>query len=153
MYQAQKDNLQATTDWIQTCIPEPSNKDFHTQLGVFCEEVGEVLSEVACLDQDTVKLMTVACIAMETLGKHLKKSDDVIVVKEEDRELFLKELCDVVVTVATTAYSQKMFLVPAMQEVNRANYSKFVDKKPIFDENRKIVKGLHYKKADISFFV
>ena len=46
----------------------------------------------------------------------------------------------------------KLPILDALHEVNRSNWSKFVDGNPVFDENMKIVKGPNYFKPDLSKF-
>ncbi len=46
-----------------------------------------------------------------------------------------------------------MDIVGALQEVNRSNYSKFVNGRAVFDENGKIKKGPDYSKPDLTKFV
>ena len=41
-------------------------------------------------------------------------------------------------------------VVGGLDEVNRSNYSKFVDGQPLFDENRKIKKGPQYSRPDLT---
>ena len=45
-----------------------------------------------------------------------------------------------------------MDIVGALDEVNRSNFSKFVNGKPVFDENGKIKKGANYKEPDLKRF-
>ena len=42
-----------------------------------------------------------------------------------------------------------MSIVEAVGRVNKSNWSKFVNGKPIFDENGKIAKGPDYVKCDL----
>jgi len=44
-------------------------------------------------------------------------------------------------------------ILDGLTEVNRSNWSKFVDGKPLFDENGKIKKGPGYSKPDLSGLV
>jgi hypothetical protein len=44
-------------------------------------------------------------------------------------------------------------LIGALNEVNRSNYSKFVDDKAVFNENGKIAKGPNYSKPDLTPFL
>ena len=144
------DPLIETNVWIQKCLPTPQDKDFHTQFGVFCEEVAETLQELSVTNTETLLLLDSAKKAMHQLAKHLKGESGRIFVQESNRQLFLDGLCDVVVTSVTSAYTQGLNIVDAMCEVNRANFSKFVDGKPIFDANGKVAKGPNYVKADLS---
>ena len=146
------DPLLDTLSWIKKCKPAPTTADFHTQFGVFCEEVGETLKEVSATNQTTALLIIEAKEAMERLGTHLKGNDHAIAVLQENRKDFLDGLCDVIVTSVTSAYTQTMDIVGAANEVNRANFSKFVDGNPIFDANGKVAKGPDYEKADLTPF-
>jgi hypothetical protein len=151
--QPQPDSLGHSTQWIQACLPDPKVKDFHTQFGVFCEEVTEVIKEVSPRDDVTHDLLRAAQEAMSKLGDHLKASNCVIYIDTPNRKNFLKEMCDVAVTLTTTAHTQKMNIEGGMHAVNNANFSKFDHGKPLFDANGKVVKGPNYKKADLSLFV
>ena len=90
---------------------------------------------------------------MERLGTHLKGNDHVIVVMQKHRKGFLDGLNDVIVTAVTTAHTQDMDIIGSANEVNRANYSKFVNGRPIFDVNGKVAKGPDYVKADLTPFI
>ena len=142
-----------TLNWIKKCKPSPTSADFHTQFGVFCEEIGETLSEVSTTNQETNLLVVEAREAMERLGTHLKGNDHVIVVMQKHRKGFLDGLNDVIVTAVTTAHTQDMDIIGSANEVNRANYSKFVNGRPIFDVNGKVAKGPDYVKADLTPFI
>ena len=144
------DPLNETKIWIEKCLPNPKDKDFHTQFGVFCEEVYETLTELSVIDTGTLILVANAEKAMRQLAQHLKGESGRIFVQESNRQDFLDGLCDVVVTAVTSSHTQGLSIVDAMCEVNRANFSKFVDGKPIFDANGKVAKGPNYIKADLS---
>ena len=144
------DPLNETKIWIEKCLPNPKDEDFHTQFGVFCEEVHETLTEVSVTDTETLILMANAEKAMHQLAVHLKGHSGRIFVHEANRQDFLDGLCDVVVTAVTSSHTQGLNIVDAMCEVNRANFSKFVDGNPIFDANGKVAKGPNYVKADLS---
>ena len=144
------DPLIETNVWIQKCLPTPQDKDFHTQFGVFCEEVTETLHELSVTNTETLLLLDSAEKAMRQLAQHLKGESGRIFVQESNRQDFLDGLCDVVVTAVTSSHTQGLNIVDAMCEVNRANFSKFVDGKPIFDADGKVAKGPNYVKADLS---
>lgn len=147
------DPLLDTKSWIQKCLPNPTSASFHTQFGVFCEEVGETLKEVSANNRITALMIQEAQESMERLGTHLKGNDHAILVRPEHRKDFLDGLCDVIVTSVTSAHTQNMDIVGAAAEVNRANFSKFVEGEPIFDVNNKVAKGPDYRKADLTPFV
>lgn len=148
------DPLLDTKSWITKALPTPKPKDFDIQFGVMCEEVGETLNELSAVDGYTARLIIEAKRGMEMLGKHLKESTmECVHVPWAHRKDFLDGLCDVVVTAVTSAHTQKMDIVGAAAEVNRANFSKFVNGEPIFNEFGKVAKGPNYSKADLTPFV
>lgn len=147
------DTLYNTQDWFETCRPNATRKDFNVQLGVHCEEVGEMLDELSPQDSHTAELLIEANNAMKALANRLKTVANAVVVKEENRKDFLDAIVDQIVTGTGSAQHLGMNVVSALNEVNISNYSKFVDGRPIFDENGKIAKGPDYIKADLSPFV
>ncbi len=90
---------------------------------------------------------------MKALASRLKTMPNGVVVVEENRLAFLDAMVDQVVTATGSAQHLGMNIAGGLDEVNRSNWSKFVDGKPIFDENGKIAKGPDYFKADLSPFV
>jgi len=142
--------LQMTYDWFQTARPSPNDFAFQNQVGVHFEEVAEMLDEMSGADALTVDLIQAARKANRLLADHLKASSQVVMMIEEgNQEMFLDALCDQVVTATGTAQTRGHKFVGAMDEVNRGNYSKFVDGKAVFDQTGKIAKGPDYKKADL----
>ena len=87
------DPLLDTLSWIKKCRPTPTTADFHTQFGVFCEEVGETLKELTAANRETALLIVEANEAMERLGTHLKGNDGVIEVYDKHRKDFLDIVC------------------------------------------------------------
>lgn len=149
----QLDSLGQSTQWIQTCLPEPTSKDFHTQLGVFCEEVSEMLCEVSVYNSLSNELIYNAVEAMQSLSNHLKANNLQVYIEPDNRKAFLSEMCDVAVTLTTTAHTQQLQITDAMHAINEANFSKFENGVPLFNSNGKVIKGRDYKKADLSLFV
>ena len=139
--------LQNTFDWIKAC-QEPSEKLANIQVGVFIEEIGETLNELVIKNEGEIDMMHMS-IASEYLSTGFKKGLINLNHDEIDRVKLLDGLCDVIVTATTTAYAFGFDLIGAMNEVNRANYSKFVDGKPIYDENGKITKGPNYVRPNL----
>ena len=84
------------------------------------------------------------------IGDHYKKRTDAIGC---DRDAMLDSLCDQIVTATGVAHMFGMDIQGALNEVNRSNWSKFVDGKPVFDINGKIAKPATYSKPDLSAFV
>ena len=149
----QHDTLADTFNWFQAALPNPEDINFHTQLGVHFEEVGEMIDAISALDPETAAIMGTARQAIGTLSKHLKGATDRIIVHQFDRAEYLDAICDQIVTATGCAHISELKLIDAMAEVNRSNYSKFFNGKPVFDENNKITKGPDYSKADLTPYV
>lgn len=148
------DTLAETTRWFQEAFPTPNSKVLHTQLGVHFEEINEMLMPLSTKDYETSILIDAAKMALHALSLHLKASDNVIFIAEEDREEFLDGLCDQIVTATGCAHQLGFKLSDAMNEVNRSNFSKFdIFGDPIFNPNMKVMKGPDYTKPNLSPFV
>lgn len=140
-----------TLTWFQIGRPEPDRKDFHSQLGCHFEEVREMIQELNTDDTTTLELINNAEEAIHALANHLKANDDVVTV--DNPKGYLDAICDQIVTVTGLAHISEFKILGAMKEVNRSNYSKFVDGKPIYDENKKIIKGPNYSPADLTPYI
>jgi len=145
-------SLANTLAWFQAALPNPQEINVHTQIGVHFEEVGEMLECLTGLDAETTFLLRDAYDRMVALAKHLKGSTDKILIHDFDRVDFLDALCDQIVTATGVAHNAKFDLIGGLNEVNRSNFSKFVDGQPVFDDNNKIAKGPAYFKADLTEF-
>jgi predicted HAD superfamily Cof-like phosphohydrolase len=139
--------------WMETALPFPKTKNLHTQLGVHFEEVLEMLEALNTYDAPTKHLIVDAVDALNNLQNHLKKSDGIIELHGKNRVHLLDALCDQIVTSVGVAHTYGMNIVGALEEVNDSNFSKFLKGKPLFDENKKIVKGPHYRPANLYPFV
>lgn len=149
-----KDTLRNTLGWFEKAKPEPTRQDLNTQLGVHCEEICEMLVELSPQQKKVEIAVNIAIAAMHGLAEMLKATPNAVVIKRENRKDYLDALCDQIVTATGCAYMSDMDLSEAMVEVNRGNWSKFDDDgNPIFNENRKIMKGPNYVKPDLSSYV
>ena len=128
-------------DWFVQAIAAPTDKNRATQLGVHFEEVGEMFDAMG---------EAVVGTKLGQIGDHYKKRTDAIGC---DRDALLDSLCDQIVTATGVAHMFGMDIQGALNEVNRSNWSKFVDGKPVFDMNGKIAKPPTYSKPDLSAFV
>lgn len=137
-----------TQTWFKKAVPEPKAKNFSTQFGVHLEEVAETLEACSGASHTSQVLLELAIDHLKQLGDHLKANEGSILV--HDPKEFLDGWCDQIVTATGTAYMWGADIVGAMTEVNRSNFSKFVDGKPIFNENMKIMKGPDYFKPELS---
>lgn len=144
--------LYATAKWFEAAVPSPTNLNQHTQFGCHLEEVGEQVELLYSHDVTTQVLLREAERAIKALAEHVKGKENLLLLPEEAQHLFLDALCDQTVTGVGVAHMAGMDILGAQHEVNRSNWSKFVDGKPIFDEKGKIMKGYKYTVADVSRF-
>lgn len=142
-------------NWFKKAVPEPNNKNIHTQLGVHFEEVAEMLLALSGDDDQTEVLLHNAYLANHLLAEHLKNNVGALNLDmtTESKVELLDALCDQIVTATGVGYMLGMNLSMALEEVNASNYSKFVNGEPIFNENKKIMKGPNYFKPSLEFHI
>lgn len=136
------DPITSIIAWFDSAIPEPTDKNRRVQVGVFLEEVAETLS--AC------KLGMYAR-TVDSFANSLKFAT--IDLPDVERIKLLDGLCDVIVTVVGIAHNYNLDIMGALDEVDRSNWSKFIDGKPLFNEQGKIVKSAGYTPPDLTPFV
>lgn len=146
--------IESVVAWHAAARPEPTAKDFCIQLSVHLEEVAEMLAELdfthaASKDSSMPGKAVEAYRALVRLSDQLRSGTWTARI-EGDRENFLKELCDQVVTAAGVAYCSGMDFPTALHEVNRSNFSKFdAEGKPMRDPYGKIMKSPRYEKPNL----
>ena len=132
-------------DWFKVAVPNPTYDNQRVQLGVHYEEVSEmagVIGDVS-LANDLREVADVykALAFPLTLGH------------QDDHLALLDSLCDQIVTATGVAYMMGYDIRGALAEVDRSNWSKFVDGKPVFNEQGKIAKGPNYTPPDLTKFL
>ena len=142
------DIITQTTRWFELAHGDQGYQKRTVQLGVHFEEVGEMLAALKSGDYGTSVLLAEAQTVMEALALHLKQNSKTVRISVE-RVLLLDSLCDQVVTAAGVAYDFGFKYPQALREVNRSNFSKFVNGAPVFDENGKIKKGPNYSPPNL----
>jgi predicted HAD superfamily Cof-like phosphohydrolase len=136
-----------TKEWFELAVPTPTEKNKLVQLGVHIEEVGEMFTALSAgpVADALSDLATVFKTGTTPDGQAVVFSDLTI-----DRKEMLDALCDQIVTATGVAHMLNMDITTALARVNDSNWSKFVDGKPVFDENGKIKKGPAYQKPDLN---
>lgn len=141
-----------TQGWFAVARPNPSKKDFSTQLGVHMEEVAEMLKALKGNSHGAEVLLELAIDHIENLADKLKEDENLVEV--DDPVEMLDGLIDQQVTSTGVGYCLGYDMPAALREVNASNYSKFDDEgKPIYNENKKIMKGPNYFKADLAQYL
>lgn len=142
-------SIQETKKWFEAAVPAPTEENFNVQLGCHLEEVVEMLDNL-CTKQGDDILLARAADSLEDLSKALKNgSYKVSALRAVDH---LDALTDQIVTAVGCAHMAGMDIVGALDEVNRSNFSKFEDGKPVFNEHGKIAKGRDYKAPELAGF-
>lgn len=144
--------IQSIADWFEKAVPEPAEKNAQTQIGCHFEEVAEMLATFSSQDHATSVGLKTAAIALNGLSKLIKEKGKLFLRAGEHEEL-LDALCDQIVTLVGVAHMLQMDITGAIEEVNASNWSKFVEGKPIFDDNKKIQKGPDYFKPRLGSFL
>lgn len=142
-------------NWFKKAVPEPNHKNIHTQIGVHFEEVAEMLLALSGDDDQTEVLLHNAYLANHLLAEHLKSNIGTLNLdmSNQARVELLDALCDQIATATGVGYMLGMKLPLALEEVNASNYSKFTNGEPIFNENKKIMKGPSYFKPSLEFHI
>lgn len=136
--------LAETVGWFIEAVREPTPDNKLVQIGVHIEEFAEMLEAIGLKE---------FAADVQRLGMKFKQK---LVTHEQlniDMKELLDSLTDQIVTACGIAHMFGMDIVGALGEVNRSNYSKFVDGRAIFDENGKIKKGPGFFRPDLTPFL
>ena len=129
--------LQRTLEWFQQAIPEPTDKQKCIQIGCHIEEFSEMLWALGINSKAR---------ELDNLADFFKSCDEQAMwhIKQSCKVELLDSIVDQEVTATGICHMMGFDLLGALAEVNRSNFSKFEDGKPVFDENGKIKKGKYY---------
>lgn len=140
-------------NWFKAAVPEPTDDNRRVQLGCHLEEVGEMADQFE-VDSFSTKEKLSYLFGFDYKSDEIKKNGKAFKNPTvTDKTAFADALADQIVTAIGLAYMNGIDIEGALNEVNRSNWSKFVDGKPVFDENGKIKKGDDYTPPDLSEFV
>lgn len=138
--------------WFNKAVPEPTEKNFNTQVGCDFEESAELLEALQGHNLEADEAIKAFISQVRDFATKLKTGE--IKVEVKNRVDFLDAVCDKIVTSTGMATYKKMDVESGLEEVVASNESKFdLDGNPIFDENMKIMKGPNYWKANLESFV
>lgn len=129
-----KDILQ----WFVRAVPSPTKQNESVQIGCHFEEVAEMAEALHMTGADIAYLHRIAdqfkaCVYHYNI----------------DKKNLLDALADQLVTATGVAHMVELDIVRAGNEVNRSNWSKFVNGQPVFKPNGKIDKGPSYSKPNL----
>ena len=138
------DIITQTQKWFEIAVPNPTSKNISTQIGCHLEEVVEMLDVLQTKYPGYKNKLDDARKHLRFISNLLKQEEGSFFIQEEDRQELLDALADQIVTATGVGTFLGMNVPGALAEVNRSNYSKFEDGEPIFNENKKVMKGKDY---------
>lgn len=147
------DIITQTKKWFEIAVPNPTSKNISTQIGCHLEEVVEMLDVLQTKYPGYKNKLDDARKHLRFISNLLKQEEDSFFINEEDRKELLDSLADQIVTATGVGTFLGMNVPGALAEVNRSNYSKFEDGEPVFNENKKVMKGKDYTPPDLTSFV
>lgn len=149
----QPNTLQSIKAWHEAARPEPTLEHLTVQLGCHLEEVAEMLATLPVVAGHGEYVRWVTEVLAD-IGYELKKKELALRTPSLDEKIALLDaLCDQIVTAVGVAHCAGVDIMGGLAEVDRSNWSKFVDGKPVFDRNGKITKGPNYVRPCLSGFV
>ena len=139
-----------TEAWFRKAVPNPTSKNISTQMGCHLEEVAEMLETISSVNKDDAKIIASLNDAIVYVANRVKQNGGIVV---KDRIGLLDSLADQIVTATGVGTFLGMNVPGALAEVNRSNYSKFEDGEPVFNENKKVMKGKDYTPPDLTPYI
>ena len=112
-----------------------------------------MLDELAPNSEDAYDILHNAIAALTELSNLMKNDDKEVYAPNSNRLAILDSLADQIVTATGVGVFLGMNVPGALDEVNRSNYSKFENGEPVFNENKKVMKGKDYTPPDLSKFI
>lgn len=144
-----QNTVKSILDWFKLAKPNPQIKDTLVQMGCHFEEVLEMTEALKISFPELNELAE----QLKTAHKEGSLSDIKEFMYGMDKEQLLDALCDQIVTALGVGYMLGFDMEKALAEVNRSNYSKFENGKPVFDKNGKIKKGANYSEPNLKPFI
>lgn len=141
--------------WFETAVPAPTNRNIHTQLGVHLEELSEMVQALkyAGTTYSAREQLTFAADVLGCFQRQLKDGKLEINFDKINRVTLLDALCDQIVSMVGIVHMLGMDIDGALKAVADSNDSKFdEDGRPIFNDQRKIMKGPRYQSPNLSAY-
>lgn len=140
-------SIASIAEWHTRARPSPTDDDLRVQIGCHLEEVVEMLHAIVGADSDSESDRVAALRVLDALADRLKTGRADLAIA--DRRALLDSIADQVVTAVGVAHCARMKPVEAVVEIDRSNWSKFVDGLPLRDSHGKIAKGPNYTKPNL----
>lgn len=139
-------SIEQTKAWFEIAVPNPTPEAACIQIGCHIEEVAEMF--------EALNLFEIAD-TLHQIGNIFKTQSDYTVdlVKGANLTELADAMGDQQVTAMGVMHMFNMDAVGILGEINRSNFSKFEDGKPVFDGNGKITKGENYTHPNLKPFI
>lgn len=144
-------SLENTKKWFEVAIPKPTIKTACVQIGCAYEETAELA--LALGDEQLERIADSTACDYKVCNRNEATSLAILMNSEHVKLELLDAIVDEIVTRVGIAHNLGFDILGALEEVNRSNFSKFEDGKPVFDANGKITKGKNYVKPNLKRFV
>lgn len=109
-----------------------------------------MLETISSVNKDDAKIIASLHDAIVYVANRVKQNGGIVA---KDRVGLLDSLADQIVTATGVGTFLGMNVPGALAEVNRSNYSKFEDGEPVFNENKKVMKGKNYTPPDLTPYI
>lgn len=141
--------LQKTKEWFEQAIPNPTIEQTCVQIGCAYEETAELAKTLNCgrLSSELSNYSK----AYKSKNEYI--TNELMLMDAETAIQMLDDIVDEIVTRVGIAHMMGFDIVGALEEVNRSNFSKFEDGKPVFNSNGKITKGKNYTPPQLEDFI
>jgi hypothetical protein len=140
-------SISTITLWHEKARPKPTADDLRVQLGCHCEEFGEMLDQLAGVDEFSHALVVRATVVIYKLAESLKSGSANAYIL--DRQQFLDALADQIVTSTGVGHCARMNITEAVRRVNDSNWSKTVNGEFVRDMHGKIQKSPSYQPPNL----
>jgi predicted HAD superfamily Cof-like phosphohydrolase len=145
-------SIENTLKWFEQAIPNPTMKDKRVQIGCHIEEFGEMLESIGYTETPELEMIIKEADWFKGNNRSFTDTQEDMIF-HCDKDALLDSLIDQIVTAVGVCHMMGFDVEGALDEVNRSNFSKFENGKPVFDSNGKIAKGVNYTKPDLTQFV
>lgn len=139
--------LNRTKQWFEIAVPTPTIKQACIQIGCGYEETAELAGTLGDVQ------LSMQLYRGSNKWKKAGKNEIKHISSDLDRVQFLDDIVDEIVTRIGKAHMLGMDILGALEEVNRSNFSKFENGKPLFNEQGKISKGEHYTPPNLTPYI
>lgn len=140
--------IQSIIQWFKLAKPKPTNQNVVQQIAYHFEEVAE-MCEALQFHNTAEEIKSIK----QALLDYAENDDCDYFVSQIDKVALLDALCDQQVTAIGVGILLGFDMENGLDEVNKSNYSKFENNKPVIDAQGKIIKGKYYRKPELTQFV